>query len=48
VSGGVEFVDRRNARKMGATVLPNANGSPMIEEPAAVAAVLKEMLASRP
>ena len=47
LSGGVEFVDRRNARKMGATVLPNANGSPMIEEPAAVAAVLREMLASR-
>jgi hypothetical protein len=47
VFGGVEYYERKKARQKGGTVLPNANGSPMIEDPAAVADVLREMVAGR-
>lgn len=45
---GGELSERRKARQLGATVIPAANGSPMIEDPAAVAAILREMLPARP
>jgi hypothetical protein len=44
---GGDMSDRRMASRTGATVLPNANGSPMIEEPQTVAAVMRELLSAR-
>jgi hypothetical protein len=44
VFGGVEYYERKMALKKGGTVLPDANGSPMIEDPGAVATILREML----
>jgi hypothetical protein len=44
VFGGVEYYERKKALQKGGIVLPNANGSPMIEEPVAVAGILRDML----
>ncbi len=44
---GADPQSRRMAQRMSGIVLPNANGSPMIEEPAAVAAILRELLSVR-
>lgn len=44
LAGGIEFVERRNAARLGATMLPDANGSPMIEVPGTVAAELRALL----
>jgi hypothetical protein len=44
VFGGVEYYERKKARQKGGIILPNANGSPMIEDPVAVADILREML----
>jgi hypothetical protein len=44
VFGGVEYYERKKARQKGGIILPNANGAPMIEEPIAVARILRDML----
>ena len=41
---GTDPMGRRMAQRMSGTVLPNANGSPMIEDPEAVAGILRELL----
>lgn len=44
VFGGIEYYERKTARRKGGIILPNANGSPMIEDPVAVAGILRDML----